>query len=64
MNSSAAAVLIAAHVTATEKCARDVMRLAAKSSIALKARSAKSTTAAGQRMYISPALSVTSFHAI
>ena len=60
---SAVAVPIAAHVIASEKCARDAMRRAAKSSIALKARSALFITAVLRRMAINPAENATNSRA-
>ena len=61
MTLSAAAEQIAAHAIAMEKCALDVMLPAVKCSIVLKARSARSITAAEPKMVINHAVSATSF---
>lgn len=57
MNSSAAAVLIAASVTATARCAKDAMLCAVKCFTRLKERLARSTSAAEMRKAISLAVS-------
>ena len=60
---SAAAAPIAAYAIATERCARDAMRHAAKSSIAPKARNALFITAVLRRMVINPAAIATNSRA-